>query len=159
MATVVGFPFGNQSFVTKFFEASDAVKNGADEIDFVVNIGAIKSQNWQEVDLEIDQVSKFLKVRGVVLKVIIETGLLNEEEIKKVCEICADADVDYVKTSTGFNAGGATVEVVKLLRSILPENIKIKASGGIRNREQAQQLIDAGADRLGCSKSIEIVKL
>jgi len=159
IATVIGFPHGYQTFVAKFFETTDAVNNGVDEIDFVVNIAAIKSGNWEDVDLEIAQVSSFLKAKQVILKVIIEYGLLTKEEVEKVCEICAKHDVDYVKTSTGFNAGGANVEMVKHLRSILPEHIQIKASGGIKTREDAHKLIDAGADRLGCSGSLEIIKL
>ncbi len=159
IATVIGFPHGSQTFVAKFFETSDAVNNGTDEIDYVINISAVKSGNWQDVDLEIAQISSFLKAKSVVLKVIIEYGLLTTEEVEKVCEICTEHDVDYVKTSTGFNAGGATVEMIKHLRNILPEQIQIKASGGIRTREDAYKLIDAGADRLGCSGSLEIIKL
>ena len=159
LATVIGFPLGYQTFTSKFFETTNALTNGADEIDFVVNIGAIKSGNWDVIDLEIAQLSSFLHAKDVVLKVIIEYGLLTKEEVEKVCEICVEYDVDYVKTSTGFNAGGASVEMVKHLRTILPEHIKIKASGGIKTQEDAYKLIDAGADRLGCSRSLEIIKL
>ncbi len=159
VATVIGFPHGSNTFVTKFFEVTDAVNNGVDEIDFVINLGAIKSNNWQDVEMELGQVSQFLRVNGVILKVIIETSLLNKKEIEKVCEICVEQDVHFVKTSTGFNGEGATIENVQFLRKILPENVQIKASGGIRTRDFAWELIDAGAERLGCSRSVEIVQL
>lgn len=157
VATVVGFPLGYSHTPAKVEEARRAIDEGADEVDMVINIIALKAGDWNYLKNELTSVATIVQLRGGKLKVILETGLLTEQEIIKACELCADMTVDYVKTSTGFTQVGATVETVKLLRAHLPKNIKIKASGGIREKEFALQLIEAGADRLGCSASVSIV--
>lgn len=157
VATVVGFPLGYSHTPAKVEEARRAIDEGADEVDMVINIIALKAGDWNYLKNELTSVATIVQLRGGKLKVILETGLLTEQEIIKACELCADMTVDYVKTSTGFTQVGATVETVKLLRAHLPKNIRIKASGGIREKEFALQLIEAGADRLGCSASVSIV--
>lgn len=157
VATVVGFPLGYQHPKVKFLETHQAIADGAEEIDVVINISAFKSGKYSEVENELSELAKFCHLKEAELKVIIETALLSEEEIVKACEICTNAGVDYVKTSTGFAAKGATVAHIELMRRVLPAHIKIKAAGGIRTFEDAQALIKAGADRLGCSASIQIV--
>lgn len=157
VATVVGFPLGYSHTPAKVEEARRAIDEGADEVDMVINIIALKAGDWNYLKNELTSVATIVQLRGGKLKVILETGLLTEQEIIKACELCADMTVDYVKTSTGFTPVGATVDIVKLLRAHLPKNIKIKASGGIREKEFALQLIEAGADRLGCSASVSIV--
>lgn len=157
VATVVGFPLGYSHTPAKVEEARRAIDEGADEVDMVINIIALKAGDWNYLKNELTSAATIVQLRGGKLKVILETGLLTEQEIIKACELCADMTVDYVKTSTGFTQVGATVETVKLLRAHLPKNIKIKASGGIREKEFALQLIEAGADRLGCSASVSIV--
>ncbi|MCD8369555.1 MAG: deoxyribose-phosphate aldolase [Clostridiales bacterium] len=149
----VGFPLGAQTKEVKVFEAVDAIKNGANEIDMVVNIGAVKDQDWNTVEEEIREVVEH--VRPVVVKVILETCLLTDAEKKKVCQIAEKAGADFVKTSTGFSTGGATVEDVKLMKQSC--NLKVKASGGIRTREFAEQLIKAGADRIGTSNGVALL--
>lgn len=157
VATVVGFPLGYQHHKVKFLETHQAIADGATEIDVVINVSAFKSGKYSEVENELSELAKFCHLKEAELKVIIETALLTDDEIVKACELCANAGVDYVKTSTGFAAAGATVAHVKLMRRVLPAHIKIKAAGGIRTFEDAQALIKAGADRLGCSASIQIV--
>ncbi|MFD2516264.1 deoxyribose-phosphate aldolase [Pontibacter locisalis] len=157
LATVVGFPLGYQHSKVKFLETHQAIADGADEIDVVMNISAFKSGKYEDVENELGDLAKFCHLKEAALKVIIETALLTEQEIKKACELCVNAGVDYVKTSTGFASGGATVGDVRLMRRILPGTIKIKAAGGVRTIEDAEALIKAGADRLGCSASIKLV--
>ncbi|WP_439881361.1 deoxyribose-phosphate aldolase [Pontibacter sp. MBLB2868] len=157
VATVVGFPLGYQHPKVKFLETHQAIADGADEIDVVINISAFKSGLYDQVENELSDLAKFCHLKEAALKVIIETALLTETEIIKACELCVNAGVDYVKTSTGFASGGATVEDVKLMRRVLPSSMKIKAAGGIRTIEDAEALIKAGADRIGCSASIKIV--
>jgi deoxyribose-phosphate aldolase len=157
VATVVGFPLGYQHSKVKFLETHQAIADGAEEIDVVMNISLFKSGMYDEVENELSDLAKFCHLKEAKLKVIIETALLTKEEIKKACALCVNAGTDYVKTSTGFASGGATVEDVMLMRSILPKSMKIKAAGGIRTIEDAEALIKAGADRLGCSASIQIV--
>lgn len=157
VATVVGFPLGYSHTPAKVEEARRAIDEGADEVDMVINIIALKAGDWNYLKNELTSVATIVQLRGGKLKVILETGLLSESEIIKACSLCAEMTVDYVKTSTGFVEPGATVEAVKLLRANLPKSVKIKASGGIRNKEFALQLIEAGADRLGCSASVSIV--
>ncbi len=157
VATVVGFPLGYAHTPAKVEEARRAIDEGADEIDMVINIIALKAGDWNYLKNELTSAGTIVQLRGGKLKVILETGLLSESEIIKACELCKEMNVDFVKTSTGFSQTGATVEVVKLLRAHLPKSIKIKASGGIRDKEFALQLIEAGADRLGCSASVAIV--
>lgn len=157
IVTVVGFPMGYSTTPAKVEEVKKAINDGADEIDMVVNICAVKNGNWSYVQNDINSVTTACHLKGKTIKVILETSLLSKAEIVKLCKICTQVGVDYVKTSTGFNGAGASVEIIQLLRENLAKKIKIKASGGIRTSEQAQRLIDAGATRLGCSKSIEIV--
>ncbi|MBL6962832.1 MAG: deoxyribose-phosphate aldolase [Bacteroidetes bacterium] len=154
--TVVGFPLGYNSISAKIEESKKSIEDGADEIDMVMNIAAFKSGDYGHVKDGIESVATFCRLKAKPLKVIIETGLLSEEEIKKACEICAEVEVDYVKTSTGFN-GGVKIEDLKLMRECLPEKIKLKASGGIRDEKFAKKLIRAGANRLGTSAGIQIV--
>ena len=156
-ATVVGFPLGYAHTPAKVEEARRAIDEGADEIDMVINIIALKAGDWNYLKNELTSAATIVQLRGGKLKVILETGLLTDAEIIKACELCKEMTVDFVKTSTGTIQPGATVEVVKLLRANLPKTIKIKASGGIRDKEFALQLIEAGADRLGCSASVSIV--
>jgi deoxyribose-phosphate aldolase len=157
IATVVGFPLGYAHTPAKVEEARRAIDEGADEIDMVINIIALKAGDWNYLKNELTSAATIVQLRGGKLKVILETGLLTEEEIIKACALCTEMMVDYVKTSTGFAQPGATVEVVKLLRAHLPKSIKIKASGGIRDKAFALQLIEAGADRIGSSASVSLV--
>ncbi len=157
VATVVGFPLGYNESIVKMLEANTAIESGADEVDIVAHLGAIKEHDWEVAKMDLMIAVNLCRENDVISKIIIETGLLTETEIVKMCEICTELQVDFVKTSTGFNGGGATVEAVRLMRANLPKNIKIKASGGIRTRDFAMQLIEAGADRLGCSGSVGII--
>lgn len=157
LVTVIGFPLGYNMTETKVEEMKLAIRDGADELDLVMNVSAIKDgMPWPKI--EFAKCSKLAHDEYKILKVIIETALLTEEEIKKACMLCADAGVDYVKTSTGFASAGAKVEHIKLMRETLPSNVGIKASGGIKTYEQAVAMIEAGADRLGTSSGVDIVK-
>lgn len=158
VATVVGFPLGYSPTSAKVEEVKNSIDKEVDEIDAVVNIAAIKNNKWSFVTNDIQSITTAAHLQGKVVKIIIETGMLTRAEIERVCEICTDAEVDYVKTSTGFNGQGATVEVVRLLRDLLPESIKIKASGGIRTKEIALEMIEAGADRIGTSSGVTLVE-
>lgn len=158
VCTVVGFPLGASTMEAKRFEAMKAVAEGAREIDMVMNISAVKSGDWQYVQDDMTSLAQVCHQQGAILKVILETSLLTEEEKKRACEIAVRANVDFVKTSTGFSSGGATVEDVKLMRSIVGVKIGVKASGAIRDAETAFKMIEAGANRLGCSAGVEIVK-
>ena len=158
VATVVGFPLGYSSTPAKVEEIKRAIDDGADELDVVINICAVKSQNWNYVKSDIESMTMAVHLKGKIIKVIIETGMLTDEEIVKLCDIATSLGVDFVKTSTGFNAAGANPVVVEQLRSLLPGSIKIKASGGIRSRQDAEQLVKAGADRLGSSSGVSIVQ-
>lgn len=157
VCTVIGFPNGYQSTKTKLFETKDAIKNGAEEIDMVIAIGKLKEENINYVKTEINQIFEICKQNNRILKVIIETALLNEEEKKQIIKACGEIGVDFVKTSTGFSHKGATKKDVTLMREILPEKVKIKAAGGIKTKQFALELVQAGADRLGCSSGISIV--
>ena len=150
LVTVIGFPLGYQMSQTKEAEAIQALKDGADELDMVLNISALKSEMmWPKI--EIAKMSKLTHEKGKILKIIIETAYLSNKEIAEACKICADAGADFVKTSTGFAPEGAKVEHIKLMRSVLPDHVGIKASGGIKSYAQASELIEAGADRIGTS--------
>ena len=153
---VVGFPLGAMATEAKAFEAKYCVDNGAEEIDMVINIGALKDENYDYVKKDIEEVVKASS--GKVVKVIIETCLLSDEEKKKACELAKEAKADFVKTSTGFSTGGATAEDVKLMKSVVGDELKVKASGGVRTKEDAMKMIEAGADRIGASSGINIVK-
>jgi deoxyribose-phosphate aldolase len=156
VATVIGFPLGATLPEVKVYEAKEALVRKADELDMVINIGAAKAGQWQAVTNEIQEVVKIAEDK--IVKVIIETCLLNDEEKKYACQAVLAAGAHFVKTSTGFSSGGATEHDVKLLRAIVGDRLKVKASGGIRTREQAELLIAAGADRLGTSAGVKIVK-
>ena len=158
VATVIGFPFGYSAVEAKLAEILLAMVDGADELDVVINFMAIKNNDWQYVANEINHLLPVIKSHGKVIKVIIESGVLTEEEIIKCCTLYGVAAVDYVKTSTGYTEKGATVETVTLMRRHLPAHIKIKASGGIKDYRFAEQLVNAGASRLGCSAGVSIVK-
>lgn len=156
LATVIGFPLGYSATVAKVEEIKRGIDEGADEFDIVINIAAAKNANWSFVRNDIDRMLTACHLRGKLIKVIIETAMLTETEILEICKICNGLEPDYVKTSTGFNGAGATPDIIRLLRANLKKGIKIKASGGIRSLEDAQALIEAGADRLGTSRGIEI---
>jgi len=155
--TVIGFPFGYSETSAKVEETKKAIQNGAEEIDLVVNTSAYRSGKRNYFINDIESVCIVSHLHNVPVKVIIESGPLSDEEIKDICQICVDCQAEYVKTSTGFNQSGALVEDVALMRSVLPATTKIKASGGIRTKEDALKMIEAGADRLGCSSSVKIV--
>lgn len=157
VATVIGFPFGYAAIEAKVAELVLAIIDGADELDMVINISAIKNNDWQFLANEINAILPIVKNKNKLIKVIIESGILTDEEIIKCCDLYGAAGVDFLKTSTGYAEKGATVESVKLMRKHLADNVRIKASGGIKNYHFAKQLIDAGANRLGCSSSIAIV--
>lgn len=154
---VVGFPLGATTKEVKAFETKQAIENGAQEIDMVINIGALKSKKYDVVKEDIQAVVDAAKGKALV-KVIIETCLLSEEEKVKVCEISKEVGADFVKTSTGFSTGGATVEDIKLMRETVGADMGVKASGGVRTREDAEAVIHAGANRIGASASIAIVE-
>ncbi|WP_363325469.1 deoxyribose-phosphate aldolase [Phaeodactylibacter sp.] len=157
VATVVGFPMGYASTPSKIEEIKRAIDEGASEIDAVINICAVKSGNWNHVTNDIDSLTTATHLKGKQIKIILETGLLTQEEIERVVGICLDKEVEYLKTSTGFNGGGATLEVVELLKRLADGKAKIKASGGIRSRWEAEQFIKAGADRIGTSSGVTII--
>jgi deoxyribose-phosphate aldolase len=157
-ATVVGFPFGYSVAKAKIFEMQQAIEDGADEIDVVVNLIALKAGQWTYLENEIKFLVEAAHKNGRIIKVIIESGILTTEEIIRCCELYSKMGVDFVKTSTGYAEKGASVEAVHIMKAHLPENIKIKASGGIRDFAFAKELVEAGADRLGCSASVAIVK-
>jgi len=158
VATVIGFPFGYSAIEAKVAELVLAIIDGADELDVVINISAIKNNDWQFLANEINAILPIVKSKGRLIKIIIESGILTTEEIIRCCDLYGAAGVDFMKTSTGYAEKGATVEAVQLMRKHLADNIQIKASGGIKTYTFAKQLIDAGANRLGCSSSIAIVK-
>lgn len=155
ICTVVGFPLGAMSTKAKIFEAQEAIKNGATEIDMVLNIGFLKSRNYVAVLKDINDVKT--AIGDVTLKVILEISELSKNEIVKACEICIDAKADYVKTSTGFSKSGATLTAVNIMKKTVRNNAKIKASGGIRYYETAHKYIKAGVDRIGASASVDMI--
>ncbi|MCK8817834.1 deoxyribose-phosphate aldolase [Natroniella sulfidigena] len=156
VCTVIGFPLGANTAETKAFETNKAIKEGADEIDMVINIGALKSGDWEVVQEDIKAVVEAAQDKALV-KVIIETCYLTEEEKKKACQVAKEAGADFVKTSTGFGTGGATVEDIRLMREVVGEELGVKASGGVRSLEDAQNMIEAGATRIGASSGVKIV--
>lgn len=158
VCTVIGFPLGANHGQTKVFETTHAISDGADEIDMVVNIGDVKNGNFSKVGREIEEILVECKKNNKVLKVIFETCLLSNQEITKLCEICKDLQVDFVKTSTGFSTGGATEEVVKLMKDTVGPNVGVKASGGVRSKEDAFKMIKAGATRIGASSGVKIMQ-
>ena len=158
VATVIGFPFGYGAIEAKVAEIVLAIVDGADELDLVINISAIKNNDWQYLATEINTIMPLIRNKEKVIKIIIESGILTKEEIIKCCDIYSAAGVDFIKTSTGYAEKGASVADVELIRNHSADSIKIKASGGIKTFNFAKQLIDAGASRLGCSSSISIVQ-
>lgn len=156
VCTVVGFPLGATTKETKFFETDFAVQEGADEIDMVINVGALKSKQYDVVLEDIKSVVQ--AANGRTVKVIIETCLLTDEEKVKACELSKEAGANFVKTSTGFSTAGANIEDVELMRSIVGDALEVKASGGIRNLDTALKMIEAGATRLGVSAGVQIMK-
>lgn len=156
VCTVIGFPLGASTSEVKAYETTDAIKNGADEVDMVINVGALKSKQYKKVQADIEAVVEAAKDKALV-KVIIETALLDNEEIVKACELAKAAGADFVKTSTGFSTGGAVVEDVRLMRETVGPEMGVKASGGIHNEAEAAAMVEAGANRLGTSASVAIV--
>lgn len=156
VCTVIGFPLGANTSAMKAFETKDAIANGADEIDMVMNIGALKDKNY---DLVRDDVKAVVEAaNGTLVKVILETCLLTEDEIKKACELCVEAKADYVKTSTGFSTRGATIEDVRIMKEAVHGKAKVKAAGGVRTPEDMVKIVAAGADRIGTSAGCSLVK-
>ena len=156
VCTVIGFPNGNMSTETKRFEAIDAIENGADEIDMVINIGMLKAGQY---DYVLDEIKAIRKICGAhILKVIIETCLLTDEEKIKMCEIVTESGADFIKTSTGFSTGGATFDDVKLMKDHVGLGVKVKAAGGIATLDDAEKFLKLGASRLGTSRIVKLIK-
>lgn len=156
VCTVIGFPLGATTTATKIFETEDAIKNGASEIDMVINIGALKDGRFEDVQKDIEGVVG--AANGKTVKVIIETVLLSDEEKVKASELAKAAGADFVKTSTGFAGGGATPEDVKLMKDTVGDDLEVKASGGVRSLEDFNKMIDAGATRIGASAGVQIIQ-
>ncbi len=155
--TVIGFPLGATTTATKVFETEDALKNGATEVDMVINIGELKAGHDDVVEADIAAVAKAAHAANKLLKVIIETALLTDAEKVRACELAEKAGADFVKTSTGFSTAGATVADIKLMRQTVGDRLGVKASGGIHSKADAEALIDAGATRLGASSGVKIM--
>lgn len=156
VCTVIGFPLGANTEAVKVFEAQEAIKDGATELDMVLNISKLKDGKYDEVRQEMEAIKKVAGKR--VVKVILETCLLSDAEIVKACELAVEAGLDFVKTSTGFSTGGATVEDVKLMKQTVGDKAEVKASGGIRDRKTMLAMIDAGATRIGASAGIKLIE-
>ena len=156
ICTVIGFPNGYSTTAVKVFETEDAIRNGADEIDMVINIGWVKDQKWDDLLAEIKAVKE--SCQGRILKVIVEACLLTEEEKIKMCELVTASGADYIKTSTGFSTGGATREDVALMVKHVGPGVKVKAAGGITSLKDAEDFLTLGADRLGTSRIVKLVK-
>ncbi|MDD6274056.1 MAG: deoxyribose-phosphate aldolase [Clostridiaceae bacterium] len=156
ICTVIGFPNGYATSAAKAFEARDAVENGADEIDMVIHVGAVKNGDWDAVAADIRAVRAACE--GKILKVIIETCLLTDEEKIRLCHVLGECGADYIKTSTGFSRGGATFDDVRLMAAHVPAGLRIKAAGGISSLEDAERFLALGADRLGTSRIVKILK-
>ncbi|MGM7635615.1 deoxyribose-phosphate aldolase [Bacillus sp. Hm123] len=157
VCTVIGFPLGAMTSEVKAFETKNAIENGAEEVDMVINIGALKDGDDETVLKDIQAVTSAAKGQALT-KVIIETCLLTDEEKQKACELAVQAEADYVKTSTGFSTGGATVADITLMRQTVGPDIGVKASGGVRSKEDAENMIKAGATRIGASSGVKIVQ-
>ncbi len=158
VCSVAGFPLGASTSETKAFEARRAIEDGAHEVDMVINVGALKASNEDQVKDDIVGVVEACHEAGALCKVIIEAGLLTEEEKRLACQLAQEAGADFVKTSTGFIAGGAAVEDVALMRSVVGDSMGVKASGGIKTYEQARALVEAGASRIGTSSGVQIME-
>jgi deoxyribose-phosphate aldolase len=157
VCTVVGFPLGATSTETKVFETQQAIRDGATEVDMVINVGALKSRDYELVERDIGSIARACHAGNAILKVIIEAALLTDEEKVIACQLAKTAQADFVKTSTGFGPGGATAEDVSLMRRVVGPGIGVKAAGGIRTFDDAQKMIAAGASRIGASASIKII--
>lgn len=158
IGAAIAFPLGQTSIESKVFETKDAIKNGATEIDYVINITRLKEKDYNYLKSEMEQIVSICKKHNVVSKVIFENCYLTKEEIKKMSEIALEVKPDFIKTSTGFGTGGATLEDVKLMKEIVGDAVKVKAAGGIRNADTFKAMISAGAERIGCSAGIPIIE-
>ncbi len=157
LVTVAGFPMGYSAIAAKSEEIKRAVEEGADEIDVVANLAAIKSGNWNHVAHDIDSTTRAAHMKGRIIKIIFEIGLLTEQEVLSLIDVCVGSSIDYIKTGTGMHGQDATAEQVRFLRAHLPENIKIKAAGGIRTKQRAAELVAAGAARIGTSVGFDLI--
>ncbi|HVG15601.1 MAG TPA: deoxyribose-phosphate aldolase [Chitinophagaceae bacterium] len=157
LATVIGFPFGYNPYAAKLTEVKKAIKDKANEIDIVMNLAAFKDKNFTYLTKEIGAITTIARMNNVTTKLIIETAYLNEDELKECCSLFGDSGINFMKTSTGYADKGATIEAVSILRKHLPGEVKIKASGGIKTLSFARSLIEAGAERLGCSSSVALI--
>lgn len=158
VGAAIGFPLGQTTLECKVVETEDAISKGADEIDYVINVAEVKNGNYEYIKEEMEQITKVCRKADVISKVIFENCYLTDEEKKKVAEIAKEVKPDFIKTSTGFGIGGATVEDVRLMKSVVGDAVKVKAAGGIRDLETALAMVEAGAERLGTSAGVEIVK-
>jgi len=156
ICTVIGFPLGQNTTDVKKFEVIDAISKGADEVDVVLNVAEMKNKNYDYILNELKEIVK--AADGVLVKLILETCYLTDEEIIKACQLASEAGIDFVKTSTGFGTQGATVEAVKLMKNNINSNMKVKASGGIKTKEDFLKMIDAGAERIGTSNGVQIME-
>ena len=157
-ATVIGFPFGYSAIEAKIAEILLAMVDSADELDMVINLIALKNSDWQYLANEINHIMPVVKQKNKIIKIIIESGVLTDDEIIKCCDLYGATGIDYLKTSTGYAEKGATLDAIQLFRKHLPVHVKIKASGGIRTYGFAKELVDAGAERLGCSAGVSIMQ-
>lgn len=157
-ATVIGFPFGYAATEAKIAEIILAIVDGADELDVVINLVALRMGDWEFLAKEVQLLTEVVHNKGKIIKLIVESGILSNEEIIQCCQVFAPLRIDFMKTSTGFAEKGASVEAVRLMRAHLPASVQIKASGGIKTYDFAKELLEAGATRLGCSASVAIVK-
>ena len=159
VTTVVGFPYGYSTTPAKVEEVKRAIDEGCHEVDVVINLCAAFERNWSYLKNDINSVTTAAHLRGKVIKLILETSMFDEQQLKKLCDICNDIGVDFVCTSTGINAGGATLKAVRFLRKHLNQSIKIKASGGIKTADKAHALVQAGANRIGSTQSLKVIGL
>lgn len=158
VGAAIGFPLGQTTLECKIFETKDAIEKGADEIDYVINVAELKNKNYDYIKKEMEEIVKICREAGKTLKVIFENCYLTDDEKRKVAEIAKEVKPDFIKTSTGFGTGGATVEDVKLMKSVVGDEVKVKAAGGIRDLKTALAMIEAGAERLGTSAGVAIVE-
>lgn len=158
VGAAIGFPLGQTTLECKIFETKDAIEKGADEIDYVINVAELKNKNYDYIRKEMEEIVGICKEAGVISKVIFENCYLTDEEKRKAAEIAKEVKPDFIKTSTGFGTGGATAEDVKLMKSVVGDDVKVKAAGGIRDLETALAMIEAGAECLGTSAGVEIIE-
>lgn len=158
VGAAIGFPLGQTTLECKIFETKDAIEKGADEIDYVINVAELKNKNYDYIKKEMEEIVKICRESGKTSKVIFENCYLTDDEKRKVAEIAKEVKPDFIKTSTGFGTGGATVEDVKLMKSVVGDEVKVKAAGGIRDLKTALAMIEAGAERLGTSAGVAIVE-